>query len=142
MIFFLIFSAVQGAFFSNFCLAASPSIRYSTFRNSISIKMVCGQTHPQNKRPNAAVNKTMKTIKVIIVTPKMKKSCGQNIFPKMINFASGILNRNKGLPFIFINGKRKEQGKETPAYPGADIIKSALWVFGQIPISFFLLHPL
>ena len=66
--------------------------------------MVCGHTHPQNNLPNAAVKRTMKIMKVTMVSPKMKKSCGQNIFPKMMNFDSGILKRNKGLPFNFIKG--------------------------------------
>ena len=110
--FFRIFSPVHGPLFNKRCLAASPSIRYSTLRKSISIKIVCGQTHPQNKRPNAAVNKTMKTINVTIVNPKMKKSCGQNILPNRINFPSGILNKKNGLPFIFIKGIVRNNAKK------------------------------
>src|SRR6266498_2681730 len=87
-VFLKILLAVHGDFFNSFCEAASPSTRYSTLRKSISIKMVCGQTHPQNKRPKVAVNKTMNTIKVIIVNPNMKKSCGQKIFPNRMNLAS------------------------------------------------------
>jgi hypothetical protein len=71
------------------------------------MKMVWGQTHPQNKRPNAAVNKMINTMKVIIVNPKMKKSWGQKTLPKMINLASGILKRNSGLPCTWINGRPK-----------------------------------
>src|SRR6266496_4400567 len=96
--FFRILLLVPEEFFKTFCAGASPSIKYSTLRKSISIKMVCGQTQPQNKRPKAAVNKMMNTINVIIVNPKMKKSCGQKTFPKMINLASGILKRNNGRP--------------------------------------------
>src|SRR5688572_24144389 len=95
-VFFNNLLAVQGAFANNFCSAALPSMAYSILRKNISIKMVCGQTQPQNKRPNAAVNKTMKTIKAIMARPNMKKSCGQNTLPKMINFASVILKRNRG----------------------------------------------
>lgn len=74
--------------------------------------MVCGQTHPQNKRPNAAVKSTMNTMNVIIARPNMKKSCGQNILPKMINLASGMLNWNKGLPFTCMNGNEKNSAKK------------------------------
>jgi hypothetical protein len=67
--------------------------------------MVCGQTQPQNNLPNAAVNKTIKMTKQIMVRPKMKKSCGQKTFPNNMNLASGILNKNKGLPLIYTNGR-------------------------------------
>jgi hypothetical protein len=76
------------------------------------MKTVCGQTQPQNNRPNAAVNKIMNTMNVIIVKPKMKKSCGQKIFPKMINFASGTLKRNNGLPLSLIKGNPKKTMKK------------------------------
>jgi hypothetical protein len=62
------------------------------------MKIVCGHTHPQNNLPKAAVKRMMKTINVTIVRPKIKKSCGQNIFPKRINLALGILNKNNGCP--------------------------------------------
>jgi hypothetical protein len=82
--FFDNFSVVHDDLASIFCAAASPSIKYSIFRKNISRKIVWGQTQPQNKRPNAAVNKMMKTMNVIIVIPKIKKSCGQNTLPKIM----------------------------------------------------------
>ncbi len=60
---FAIFLIVQGAVFSCLCAGASPSTQYSTFRNIISIKFVCGQAHPQNNLPNAAVNRMIKKTK-------------------------------------------------------------------------------
>jgi hypothetical protein len=76
------------------------------------MKLVCGQTQPQNNRPNAAVKRTIKMIKVTIVIPKIKKSWGQNTFPKMINFASGTLNRKRGLPLYLMNGSVKKSAKK------------------------------
>jgi hypothetical protein len=63
------------------------------------MNIVWGHTHPQNKRPNAAVNNTMKTIKTIMVRPKMKKSCGQNTFPKYDEAGFGYIEQESGLPF-------------------------------------------
>jgi hypothetical protein len=53
-------------------------------------------------------------MKVTIVSPKMKKSCGQKTFPKIINRALGILNRNKGLPFTDTKGRAKKIIKNPP----------------------------
>ena len=54
------------------------------------------------------VNKTINTMKAIIPTAKMKKSCGQNIFPKRINLLSMMLTRNSGLSLTLIKGKAKK----------------------------------
>jgi hypothetical protein len=42
----------------------------------------------------------------------MKKSCGQKTLPKMMNFASGTLNRKRGLPLYLINGRVKKSAKK------------------------------
>ena len=73
--------------------------------------MVCGQAQPQNILPNATVNRITKTIKVNKPMAKMKKSCGQNILPKNINFRSKTLNRNNGSPSTLIKGKVKNKIK-------------------------------
>jgi hypothetical protein len=69
--------------------------------------MVCGQAHPQNSRPKTTVNKAIKTIKMSIPNPKMKKSWAQKIDPNKINFFSGTLNRNNGSPLYLIKGTEK-----------------------------------
>jgi hypothetical protein len=50
----------------------------------------------------------MKTIKASIANPKMKKSWGQKIAPNNIKRPSTTLSRNKGLPFIEINGRQQK----------------------------------
>jgi hypothetical protein len=72
------------------------------------MKMVCGQAQPQNILPNMDVKRMMNTIKVIMANAKMKKSCGPNICPNMINFLFNTLIMMKGSPFIFIHGKVKK----------------------------------
>ncbi len=84
---------------------ASPSIQYSILRKIISMKIVCGQAQPQKMRPNTTVNTIMKTTKVRKPIAKMKKSCGQKILPKKMNFRSMMLNRKKGSPFTLMNGR-------------------------------------
>jgi hypothetical protein len=76
-----------------------------------SINTVCGQTHPQNKRPKTTVNRTMKTINVIIAMANMKKSWGQNILLNKINLPSTKLMSIKGIPLIFTKGIRKKMAK-------------------------------
>ena len=105
---FCIFFPFHGIAFNCFCCAASPSIQYSILRNTISIKMVCGQAHPQKILPNTTVNKITNTMNVSIPIPKIKKSCGQKIIPNMMNFRSRILSINNGSPFTFINGSVKK----------------------------------
>jgi glycerol-3-phosphate dehydrogenase len=68
-VFLRIFSAFQGMRFSACCLGASPSIQYSNLRNTISMKTVCGQAHPQNNRPKATVNTMINTTNKIMVIP-------------------------------------------------------------------------
>ena len=68
------------------------------------MKMVCGQAHPQNNRPNMTVNKIMNTIKVIIVKPNKKKSCGPKTTLNKINLRVMMLSIKKGKPFTLING--------------------------------------
>ena len=68
MTFFRIFSLVQGALSRRRWALASPSTQYSILRKTISMKMVCGQTQPQKRRPNTTVNKAMKTTKVSMAT--------------------------------------------------------------------------
>ena len=99
-----IFSAFQAIFFKSICWLLSPSIQYSILRKIISIKIVCGQAQPQNIRPNTTVNTIIKTIKVSMPIPKIKKSWGQKTIPKMMNFLSRILIIIKGSPFTFIKG--------------------------------------
>ncbi len=89
------------------------------------MKMVCGQTHPQKRRPNAAVNKMINTTNVTIVSPKMKKSCGQNTLPNKMNLALGTLKRNKRLPVHINKWQGKKECKEKPTHITADIIKPA-----------------
>src|SRR5215469_7423115 len=103
---------VGGRLRASFWCAASPRIRYSIFRKSISMKMVWGQTQPQKSLPKAAVKRMMKTIKVTIVRPKMKKSCGQNTFPKRMKRAAGILNRKRGRPLMETKGRPKNSRKK------------------------------
>ncbi len=110
--FFINLSVVHGAFASAFCLLASPSIKYSIFLNTISMKMVCGQVHPHQSLPNTEVNKTMNTTKVNMVSPNRKKSCGQNTSPKMMNFRSITFNNNKGLPFTSMNGMPNKRTRQ------------------------------
>ena len=106
-----IFSAFHFCLSSFICFDLSPSTQYSTLRNTISINMVCGQAQPQNILPKATVNKITKTINVNSPIAKMKKSCGQNILPKNINFRSKTLNRNNGSPSTLIKGKVKNKTK-------------------------------
>ena len=56
--------ALQGPLFSARCSWASPSMKYSILRNTISISTVCGHSQPHHTRPNTAVNSTimMKTV--------------------------------------------------------------------------------
>ena len=105
---FLIFSAFQGIARNCFCLPESPSIQYSILRKTISIKIVCGQAHPQNIRPNTTVNKMIKTTNVSMAIPKIKKSCGQNTMPNIINLRSSTLSINSGSLFTLINGSVKK----------------------------------
>ena len=105
----IILSVLYGAFSSIRWWLASPSIQYSILRKTISIKIVCGQTHPQNTLPNTTVNNTMKSMKVSIPIPKMKKSCGQKVTEKKTKRLSNILNRKKGAPFILTNGRVKNR---------------------------------
>ena len=73
--------------------------------------MVCGQAQPHHNLPKATVNKIIKTKKVSNPTAKMKKSCGQNILLKNINFRSKTLNKNTGSPSTLMNGNVKNKIK-------------------------------
>ena len=72
------------------------------------MNIVCGQAHPQKTLPKMIVNKIMKTINVIVANPKMKKSCGQKIMPKIINLRSRTFNMNNGSPETLIKGNEKK----------------------------------
>ena len=72
----------QGCVRKAICAFRSPSNQYSILRKTISIKMVCGQTHPQNTLPKITVKRIMKTTNMSIPKTKMKKSCGQKRTPK------------------------------------------------------------
>jgi hypothetical protein len=72
------------------------------------MKMVCGQAQPQKILPKMDVKRIMNTTKVIMANAKMKKSCGPNICPKMINFLFNTLIMMKGSPFILIQGRLKK----------------------------------
>jgi len=77
-------------------------------RNIISIKIVCGHAQPQNNLPKMTVNNAIKTIKISIPKPKMKKSCAQKIDPNKINFFSDTLNKKSGSPLYFKKGVVKK----------------------------------
>jgi len=94
-----------------FCFCASPSSQYSIFRNTISIKMVCGQAQPQNTLPKTTVKRITKTVEAKKPMAKMKKSCGQNIWPNKINFLSSTLKRKMGCPFNLTKGRVKNIAK-------------------------------
>ena len=104
------------------------------------MKIVCGQTHPQNKRPNAAVNKMMKTTNVIMVRPKMKKSCGQKYLSE--NDKSGLryVKKNKGLPLTVMKGSEKNKMQRKTSLHKCGHYTTSLWAFEQRPISFDPLH--
>ena len=60
------FSALfQGNLESRICWPLSPSIQYSMRLNTCSMNMVCGQTHPQNNRPNTTVKRITKSTPVM-----------------------------------------------------------------------------
>ncbi len=105
-------SPSRALWFSNRCSAALPSMAYSIFRKNISMKMVCGQTQPQNNRPKAAVNNTTNTIKVTMAKPKMKKSCGQNTLPKNDKVRLRYIKKKQGRPCTYTNGKAKNRIKK------------------------------
>jgi hypothetical protein len=73
--------------------------------------MVWGQAHPHQILPKATVNRITNTIKVNSPIANMKKSCGQNILLKNINFLSNTLNKKTGSPSILIKGKVKNNTK-------------------------------
>ena len=75
------------------------------------MNMVCGQAQPHQILPKPTVNKITKTIKVKKPIAKIKKSCGQNILLKNINFLSNTLNKKIGSPSTFINGNVKNKIK-------------------------------
>src|SRR5687768_7242788 len=102
--FLTILSVVHGDFFNAFCSFLSPSMKYSILLNTISMKIVCGHAHPHHNLPKTDVNNTIKTTKVNIVNPKRKKSCGQNIKPKIMNLRSSTFSNKIGLPFTLMNG--------------------------------------
>ena len=78
-VFFTTFCVVHGALFRACCCFQSPSMAYSIFRNTISMKMVCGHTHPQKSLPNTTVNSAMKTMPVMKASTKRWMSCGQKV---------------------------------------------------------------
>ena len=102
--FFAVFAAVHGAASRARCWWASPSMRYSSFRKTISIMMVCGHVQPHHRRPNAVVKIMMPAKNVSIATAKMMPSSGQKIWPRMANRRSTMLNIRSGLPLIRMNG--------------------------------------
>ena len=55
---------------------------------------------------NAALQEDVDAIGISILS-----GAHNTIFPKIINLASGILNKNNGRPFILINGKAKNRAK-------------------------------
>jgi hypothetical protein len=73
--------------------------------------MVCGQAHPQKTLPKMTVNSMINTKNVSMPNAKMKKSCGPNICPNMMNFLSKIFNMMKGSPFNLIQGSEKKMIK-------------------------------
>jgi len=111
--FLRIFSAFQGCLFNVCWWVASPSIQYSIFLKTISIKMVCGQAQPQNTRPKTTVKRTINTMNVSIASTNKKKSCDQKTTPNKINFRSRIFIKNSGSPFTFIKGRVKKITKKT-----------------------------
>ena len=103
-VFLPIFSAVQGAAARRFCSSASPSMRYSILRNTISIITVCGQVQPHQSRPNAVVNRIIPVRKSSTATAKITASCGQKICPSMENRRSTMFIISNGLPLMRMNG--------------------------------------
>src|SRR6185369_2286805 len=84
-------------------------MKYSIFRKTISMKMVCGQAHPHHILPKITVNKMMNTTNVIMASTKRKKSCGQNAMPKTMNFRSIILKSITGCPFTLMKGQANKR---------------------------------
>ena len=109
LVFLRIFSRFHGIAFNFFWCVQSPSIQYSIRRNTISMKMVCGHTHPQKRRPYTTVNRVMKMIMMIAPMAKRYKSCGQKTFPKRTNFLSRILKRKSCSPPILMWGAAKSR---------------------------------
>ena len=73
--------------------------------------MVCGQAQPHHILPKPTVKRITKTINVKKPMAKIKKSCGQNILLKNINFLSNTLNKNIGSPSTLIKGRVKNKIK-------------------------------
>ncbi len=65
---------------------------------------VCGQAQPQKRRPKATVNKATKMMKVMKPITKIRKSCGQNTWPKNTKRRSRILIISTGSPLMRRNG--------------------------------------
>ncbi len=105
-------SKFQFCLASRRCLCASPSIQYSILRKTISIKIVCGQVQPHQRRPRDTVNTTVITIPVSVNMAKIKVSCGQNICQKRINFLLITSNRKSGSSLYFINGVKKKKASK------------------------------
>src|SRR5690606_25053135 len=111
---FLIFSSSHSCLANFFCFGRSRSIMYSIFLNTCSIKMVCGQIHPQYIRPYTTVNSTIKTIEVIIPKGNKKKSDVKNGNPNIINSPLEILKRKMGFPLgNFIKGDKMKTASKT-----------------------------
>jgi len=72
--FLTVFRKVQGAASSARCAAASPSMKYSIFLNTISMSNVCGQVQPHQRRPKAAVKTKMLVRKRSVAKAKMTVS--------------------------------------------------------------------
>src|SRR5690606_41222727 len=82
----------------------SHSYQYSIRRNTITMKMVCGQTQQQKTLPKATVKKVMNNTPIIMEMTNRWKSWGQKGNPNILKRRSNILNIKNWLPFIFKKG--------------------------------------
>ena len=115
MVLLVVFSIFHGAEDNFLCCGPSPSIQYSIFRKTISMKIVWGHIQPQNNRPQITVKRTMNKTKVIIASTKRWKSCGIKTMPKRIKCLSSTLNNINGCPSYLKKGPINKRAINTQA---------------------------
>lgn len=76
----------------------------SILRKTISMRTVCGQVQPHQRRPKAVVKMTMPVRKISMATANITMSCGQKIWPSIEKRRSTMLIIRSGLPWMRMNG--------------------------------------
>ncbi len=117
----------------------SPSIRYSIFRKTISIRTVCGQVQPHQSRPKAAVNTAIPVRNSKSPRANTRLSWGQKMTPRTENFRSMTLTMSNGLPLIFTNEPPEHHGQQEPREPGARPVVAAPGLLRVKPLAAALL---